>query len=223
MIVQNMLPPVVIGLLFLAGCGKKETPEAIRAEMASVEDFSPEFEEHRFRLLQSVDEIRQREGVVGYRQLDSTATPSQSDQPPPRQQLGAQSAYVDPESGKVAWRALGCFNPACAGRPNGSMVIVARPFSHIQVSPSGDLIIGTPNMAELEKPFPCPVCSSQQYWRSYDPPESVLRRQELEAELAAAYAAYNSGGRRAVGGRPPNEILEDIANLPKLFLIPEGQ
>jgi hypothetical protein len=85
--------------------------------------------------------------------------------------------------------------------------------------------MGPPDMSELDKPFPCPVCKSVDFMRAYDPPETESRRRELEAELQASYDAYAKAAQRKEanpkGVRSPKKIMEDLANLPKVFLVPE--
>lgn len=210
----------VVAVCALAGgcCrASRKSPEELRTEMATQEAFSPEFETNRVELLESLDEIRIRDGVEGYKVVPTEEAKEAH--------KGSPTAFVDPNTGKVAWRALGCFNPRCPGRPNGGIVIVARPVSNIGVGQGGALHMGPANPEDLNKPFPCPVCGSESYWQAYDPPETIRRRQELQRELNATYAAYNAASKRKQpmprDVRPPNKILEEIDNLPKIFLVPE--
>ena len=49
-------------------------------------------------------------------------------------------------------------------------------------------------------------------------PEAALRKKELDEELVAVRLARRETGEYSSGMRHPQEIFEEIAGLPKLFL-----
>jgi hypothetical protein len=209
---------ILAGLaIAISGCcfgEAKRSPEELRAEMATQEPFSTEFETNRTQLVAAVNDAT-ISGIQGY-------VPVTSDQAPPAQ-VGSQTAFVDPSTGKVAWRALACFNPQCAGNGKGGLVMLAKPYSNLRAGSSGELIVAPPNMEEYRVQPTCPVCGKSEYIRPYETPEATKRRHELEAELRASYAAYAKAAKskiRPEGVRSPETIMNDLASLKNIFLVP---
>jgi hypothetical protein len=81
------------------------------------------------------------------------------------------------------------------------------------------------NMAELILATAvCPRCQSTNN-HVYTLPEATARRAELEAELAASRAARHDARQQGTAAsgehRPPQEIMDEISALPKLYLATE--
>ncbi len=80
-------------------------------------------------------------------------------------------------------------------------------------------------MAGAGKPVVCPACGSSNAVRPYEPPQAFARRELLEEELRAARAARRAakqaGQPMPTDHRTPAAIMQDLSNLPKLYLLPE--
>lgn len=113
---------------------------------------------------------------------------------------------IDPESGRPMWPALTCHNPACPGRKSAG----ENPFVFVQT---------TSTAANSLPSLTCPACGKEERVHRYQTPESIQRRADLEAELAASRAARADGQPNS--HRLPAEILREIATLPQLYLIEE--
>jgi hypothetical protein len=182
-----------------------KTEAEIRSEMSQFPPFSPEFNQSMLELVIVEDAIRKREGVVGF--IKET----------PIQHEGNQVGVVDKETGKLALRAMTCFNPKCAGQgKGGGPLLFVHKLPHLSVGSDGQMIVGPFPMSEMdENPLVCPVCGEAAYVREYDPPETLVRRKQLMEQLNSAR------GSRGKGKRTVKEIIIEMANLPKLFLVPE--
>ena len=71
----------------------------------------------------------------------------------------------------------------------------------------------------------CPACGRSEGIRHYEPPESLERRKLLEEELSAARAARRAakeaGEPMPSDHRTPAAIMQDLSNVPKVYLLPE--
>ena len=121
--------------------------------------------------------------------------------------------FVDPESGEYAWPAMVCTNPNCSGQKPHVFIHVFRTTG---VDPEGNLIV--PDSVPIKARIPrCPACQETKYER-FEMPEAALRKKELDEELVAVRLARRETGEYSSGMRHPQEIFEEIAGLPKLFL-----
>lgn len=192
---------------------EKYTPQQIKAAMENLEPFSQPFEQERLKLLVVWERIRLREGVEGF-------------SPPPLQPSKDQTAYADPQTGQIAWRALTCFNPKCPGTgKGGGPLLFVRPYKNTFLGPDGKLVMGPGDDSDLEKPCVCPACGLTDFIRTYDPPESELRSRQLAQEMQSIYQvlheAEKSGQVAQFPGRTPTEVITNKSELPKLFLVPD--
>jgi hypothetical protein len=138
-------------------------------------------------------------------------------------------ARVDPQSGKIAWRALACLRPGCgvdASRQEPRLF--ANVIEGVTISP--DQLVRVPESktgAPLDLPVStCPVCgASGTVIVPYEAPERVRRRQELEAELGRVRgirsAAERSGQPPPTDVRTPARIMQEMSDLPQVYLIVE--
>jgi hypothetical protein len=130
--------------------------------------------------------------------------------------------FVDEQTGRQAWPALTCNDPACphnAAR-DGPLVFV-YPVPATGVDEDGNLVV--PDSVPLSRRRPrCPECGKSEHVSDYVLPETARRRDRLDAEIEAARAALRrSGGKKMPEGvRSPIEILRERAQLPELYLIP---
>lgn len=137
-------------------------------------------------------------------------------------------ARVDPRSGAIAWLALTCMNPTCQGKGfGGEPYLFADVTSGATVGADGEVAAPPPASVEYEVPLhACPVCgASGEAIAPYDPPDIRVRLMELQTELenarALRSAAEQAGRPSAAPLRPPTEIMKDISNLPRVYLVPE--
>lgn len=193
-----------------------QTLDQVRQEMILHDRFSPEFDQGRLKMAVLQDEARKKNGVEGFQQHESPATTEYS----------SPTAAVDEKTRRIAWRAMTCCNPKCTavGRGGGPFLFTLE-FSWITVGPDGKINIGPPNIEEMNRPFYCPACKSNEYIRAYDTPETAARLIALTEELKRSYQAYgeaaNNGGAKPTGIRSPQEIAKEIEALPKVYLVSE--
>ena len=195
-----------------------QTPAQIREEMMPLDPFSQEFDDARLKLLVLLDKDRKAHGVEGFVQRES----------PPVATYSSPTVYADPETGRVAWRALACWNPSCTAKGrDGGPFLFTREFSWITVGADGQIVVGSPNMEEMMRPVYCPACKSKSYIQPYEFPESAVRRKALAAELNRVYSAYaaaaKSGHEKPASMRTPDAIVKEIESLPKLYLLSEAE
>ena len=117
----------------------------------------------------------------------------------------ANNAWQDTETGKLAWRAHTCMNPAC---PSGASQAGPYLFVHApagaKLDAAGDVHVpGAPQPAVP----PCPKCGKDQWVCEFELPEVVRRRAELEEELQASRAVRRGAAAVPAGVRPPMEII----------------
>jgi len=172
-----------------------------------------EFDQWKLKALIKLDEVRRREGVAGFEQK-------------PVDKTSSQSGAVDPASNRIAWRAFTCWNPACLGAGKGGgplMFVVERDNAEIQ---DGKLKYRTLRDDEKSAPAVCPKCGRMDLVCPYDEPAVELRRRELQTELTNARdvrARCEAEGKLVPATvRPPTEIMKESDQLPKLFLLKEG-
>jgi hypothetical protein len=200
-----------------------ESLDDIRAQMRrliKVEDGKhlvtarEEFDKWRLKALIKLDAIRRREGIAGFEQEPVQKTPS-------------QQAVVDPTTNQIAWRAFTCWNPECLGKgKGGGPVAFAMKWEHASIGPGGKVVWRTLSEKELPPAITCPVCGLADFIQYYDEPEAELRREQLTAELARSRqirAEAETAGRLVPAGvRTPTEIMRELNELPKLFLLPQS-
>jgi len=133
----------------------------------------------------------------------------------------ANNAWHDHETGKLAWRALTCRNPACPGRGSqgGPDIFVHAPAGAV-LDAAGDVHV--PGVPQPAVP-PCPKCGKHESVCEYELPEIAKRRAELEEELLVSRATRRRAAAPPAGVRPPMEIIKDLTLLPRLYLIPDAQ
>lgn len=133
----------------------------------------------------------------------------------------AGNFFVDPGSGKLAWKAMVCTAPDCPGRKPGK---APEPFAirhaYLYPLPNGE----TPNLFDDGKgPQACPDCGRSQTITEYLPPEDESRKTRLAAELQQAYtlrsAARAAGRQSADGVRTPQEVMDEINSISRHFLL----
>jgi hypothetical protein len=181
-----------------------QSPDEIRTEMREHKPFSPQFEDARIKLLVALEKIRKREGVEGFQVSEAP-------------QSRSPSAHVDPQTGRVAWRALCCFSPDSVGKgKGGGPLLFVQTFSHVNIGPDGKLVLSQPIASELKSP-PCPGCGQLGFIRAYDPPETEIRRRQLNHRTAPA----KCGGRD--GGRAPGSANYEGARYPTQDLFGPGR
>jgi len=190
-----------------------ESPDALRAQMKVMDRLSPEFDDLRFRLLIKLDEKRREHGVEGFHDSEI-------------QHSTAQHAEVDPETRQLAWPALTCFNPHCLGRGRGDgPYLFCYPMPNYSLGPDGKLQDSGIGSVDFSRPAVCPACGQRDFVQVYELPETVARRKQLMEEVErvrrAHRAARKEGKPLPEGLRPPTEIMTEMAELPKLFLVPE--
>lgn len=139
----------------------------------------------------------------------------------PKPQSFSGGFFVDPSSGKLAWKAMVCTAADCPGRKPGQP---PEPFAirhaYLYPLPNGD----TPNLFDDGKgPQACPHCGRSQTMTEYLPPGDESRKARLEAELQQSYAdrivARSAGKQAADMGRSPQEIMDEINSISRHFLL----
>ena len=129
--------------------------------------------------------------------------------------------FVDPGSGKLAWKAMVCTALDCPGRKPGKD---PEPFAirhaYLFPQPNGE----TPNLFDDGKgPQACPHCGRSQTIKEYLSPEDESRKARLAAELQQAYtlrSAARAAGRQAADGvRTPQEVMDEINSIPRHYLL----
>lgn len=124
--------------------------------------------------------------------------------------------HYDQATGRWSWQAFECRNPSC--NESG-----ARPFLFPHV-------IKGANFGDDGKPvWPknaimepvCPKCGRKDKVAGYTLPETVARQAELEQELSASRNARQQGAATTGEHRTPQEIMDEMAALPKVYLVAE--
>ena len=131
------------------------------------------------------------------------------------------AAYVEPQTNKIAWRGMTCTHDDCTGQGHeGGAFVFADVYPELRVDASGELVGEIP-----PKDVVCPACNRHDRIERYSPPEAVLRRSELLAQLAEIRAARDAARKN---GQPmpeltisPRAIQDELANLPLLYLLEE--
>jgi hypothetical protein len=196
----------------------------LRDEMSAVlGDFTPEsdhswlpqFEKLRSEVLPKLEELRKREGVEGFREV-------------PVERTSSKMASVDLRSGKIVWRAMTCWNPDCIGQgKGGGPLLFVRKWDGAQIGPDGKIHWRILSGEALPEPTTCPRCGGRDFVRPYDSPEVEQRRQQLEEELKSARQARDeaedAGLRAPAELRTPTEIMQELDELPKEFLLPQEE
>jgi len=200
-----------------------EPPSQLREQMIGLDPESTAFKEQQFKVLVAWDAIRRREGVDGFQQVVPAGKVAEP---------AVDHACVDQATGKVAFRALVCWNPTCPGRgKGGGPALFVKEWDTAKAGADGKVAWIPPRFAgtqeELTKFFiKCPHCGQAHGVAYYDPPEVVLRRRQLEEELRTARVARrqarDSGGQAPQDQRTPSQVMREINALPKLYLVPES-
>jgi hypothetical protein len=197
-----------------------ETPDEIRTEMILHERLSAEFKQLQLKLMVANHKIVEREGVEGHRQV-------------PVPKTSEINAYVDPQSGNIAWRAWTCYNPECSGRgKGGGPLIFVKKWNNARIGEERKVVYDLIQLTEDEEkeqrskpPIICPSCGRVVFLAPYDSPAAELRRRQLNDELREVRAARDRA-RASDEPYPPSlrthsEIRQEIQELPKLFLVPD--
>ena len=150
---------------------------------------------------------------------------------------GKGSTYHDPETGQIARLALSCNLPDCPGKgDDGKPYVFCRVSSGKEfdrTSPGEEPSTG--NITTTQGKWPvaterhgapfCPACDRNVGVHHYEPPQALERRELLEEELRAARAARRAakqaGEPMPTDHRTPAAIMQDLSNLPKLYLLLE--
>lgn len=190
-----------------------ENPDEIRVEMQKHDPGSQQFEDARLKLLIKLDEIRQREGVEGFQQS-------------PIEQTRSQMAFVDPQTQQISWRAMTCYNPLCPGRGKGDgPLLFVKRWDNASIGPDGNVVWRLLDSGAEQPPISCPACGDSSFVQPYDQPEVELRRRQLTQELADVRRkraeTRQAGLPMPVDLRPPRDIMIELDELPKLFLVPQ--
>ena len=132
------------------------------------------------------------------------------------------AAHVDPASGKISWPAVACTLDDCSGRgPNGEVFVF--PFKIVGATVDANGQIAWPQTSRNHGVVRCPTCGRSDGVGHYDPPAVEHRKAELAEELALSRATFKAARRSdqpsPTDHRPPKEILDEIANLPRIFLL----
>jgi hypothetical protein len=132
----------------------------------------------------------------------------------------AGNFFVDPGSGKLAWKAMVCTAADCPGRKPGEPQPFAIRHAYLYPLSNGD----TPNLFDDGKgPQACPYCGRAETITEYLAPEDESRKLRLTEELNQAYklraAARAAGKPGAEGVRTPQEVMDEINALPRRYLL----
>lgn len=126
--------------------------------------------------------------------------------------------------GKLATRALTCANRNCPGvRESGDrpFLFVGR-YKNVRQGPDGEPIWPKPDSAV---PTPCPACGLEDTVFPYVPLETQRRMEQLRAELTASRQARDEARKARIPPPPtirtPAEIMDEMQNLPLVFIIQE--
>jgi hypothetical protein len=129
-------------------------------------------------------------------------------------------AHYDQATGRWTWQAFECRNPACSAQ-TGRPLLFAHMIAGVTVGENGKTVF--PKDAAMDGAT-CPRCNQTNVY-IHTLPEVAARRAELEAELAASRAAHQRAReqRTAPSGdyRPPQQIMDEMTALPKLYLVQE--
>ena len=132
---------------------------------------------------------------------------------------------VDPATGKLLWPALTCTLEDCPGRgPDGGPLLFPASIEGTTVD-ANHQIVWPKSDGRGEQGVPCPVCGRPDGVRHYEHPQVAERKAELLEELRRSRAAYREARDRGDplpdDHRPPQEIIEEIDYLPRVFLLDE--
>ena len=129
-------------------------------------------------------------------------------------------AHFDPESGKISWPALVCTWDNCPGKGPDGPHVFPRKIDGVTIGPNGEIEFPR-NVKTVHGVF-CPVCNHEEGVYPYIPPEVQRRKAALADELARSRAAYKDARRRRLSPpadhRPPQQILDAMANLPRIYI-----
>ena len=141
----------------------------------------------------------------------------------------AGSAHVDEASGKLSWPAMMCTLADCPSRKSSGEPCIF-PYKLDGTTIDADGAIVWPEMGgpyDPEKWAQCPVCGRRDGVRPYEAPEVVDRRAELAEELALSRVAHKlarkQGQPTPANHRTPQAIMDEIGDLPQVFLIDDGR
>lgn len=125
-----------------------------------------------------------------------------------------------PTSGQPEMRALSCRMSDCPGKGEDG-----QPYLFYRVSPGRESHSRWPVATRRGGTLVCPACGRNDGIHHYDPPQAVERRKLLEKELrdsrAARRAAKQAGESMPTDHRTPAVIMQDLSNLPKVYLLQE--
>jgi len=131
----------------------------------------------------------------------------------------ANTAWRDPQTGKLAWRALTCTNPDCSSRASRpAPFIFVHSVRGARVDEAGEVQADCPPGDLIPV---CPACRRSDRVEEYVLPEVLRRQAELDAELEISDTADRAGTRPPAGVRPPMEIIRERVLQPKLYLLAE--
>ncbi|MCG8587639.1 MAG: hypothetical protein MI757_23285, partial [Pirellulales bacterium] len=135
----------------------------------------------------------------------------------------AGDVHYEKERESFVWPARTCTNPDCSGVRSGKPVVFAHPLPGVTLDADGRPVLPRWSDEENRAHLPrCPLCNETRFVVKYDSPEVAERRRVLLAELAATrrarIEAKQSGQPLPASIRTPNAIMQDLANLPMLYL-----
>jgi hypothetical protein len=211
----------VIGLV-VAGCddaGGHASPDVTAQKSAPTSEAPEEFRDPekiverraalRQRVQESFDEPRMFAAARKQYDIQEGYRPTAAYAPPPM-------ANYDQATGRWTWPAFQCRNPACKAQ-TGKPLLFACEIPGVTLGDDGNPVF-PPDTATGGAT--CPRCRQQNVY-VHTLPEVAARRAELEAELAASRAARQQGTAASGQHRPPQEIMDEISALPKLYLVEE--
>jgi hypothetical protein len=163
----------------------------------------------RLRVQESFDEPRMLAAAAEQYDIQEGYRPTAAYAAPPM-------AHYDQATGRWTWPAFECRNPACKVQ-TGKALLFACEIPGVTLGDDGFPVF-PPDTATGGAT--CPRCRQQNVY-IYTLPEAAARRAELEAELAASRAVRRQGTAASGQHRPPQQIMDEMTALPKLYLAPE--
>lgn len=122
--------------------------------------------------------------------------------------------------GQPEMRALSCRLSDCPGKGEDG-----RPYLFCRTSPDRKSQSMWPVAIKRDGTLICPACGRNEGIHHYDPPQAVERRELLEKELRGARAARRAAMQTdepiPTDHRTPAVIMQELTNLPKVYLLPE--
>ena len=130
-------------------------------------------------------------------------------------------AHLDPQSGAICWPAVMCTLEDCPGRgPNGEPRIYPFAIDGATVNANGNVVWTEDALSRRDAR--CPACGRDEGFAHYVPAVVEQRHADLVRELGEARAALKAARRQGLAFpsqlRTPQEILDDLAQLPRIFL-----